>query len=59
MSFKDYLKENSITEEKLSKEEVWKAAQSQLITDFVSGFIPLCLSQNEIEQIINKIYERA
>lgn len=59
MSYTDYLKENLITDEELSKEEVWNAAQRQLITDFITTLIPICLSNDGIDKIIEKINERA
>lgn len=59
MSYTDYLKENLITDEELSKEEVWNAAQRQLVTDFITTLIPICLSNDEIDKIIEKINERA
>lgn len=59
MSYTDYLKENLITDEQLSKKEVWNAAQRQLVTDFITTLIPICLSYDEIDKIIEKINERA
>ena len=59
MNFKEYLDQNELIESELTKEEVWQAAQRQLISEFLSGYINLCCSNNELDQIINKIYERA
>lgn len=58
MSYTEYIKENKITKP-LSKEEIWQAAQRQLVTDFITTLIPICLSNDEINKIIEKINERA
>lgn len=59
MDFKKYLEQNELTESQLTKQEVWQDAQRQLISDFLFGYANLCCSNNELDQIINKIYERA
>lgn len=59
MDFKEFLEQNELTESELTKEEVWKAAQRQLISDFMFGFSNTCCSNNILDQIINKINEQA
>lgn len=58
MDFKEFLEQNELTESELTKEEVWQDAQRQLISDFLFGYTNSCCSNNELDQIINKIYER-
>lgn len=58
MDFKEFLEQNELTESQLTKEEVWQAAQRQLISDFLFGYTNLCLSNDELDKIISKIYER-
>lgn len=59
MDFKEFLEQNKLTESELTKEEVWQDAQRQLISDFLFGYTKFCCSNDELDQIINKIYERA
>lgn len=59
MTYLQFLKENKISEEKLSKEDVWKFAQRQIIADFLFTFTPTCFSFDELDQVIEKINERA
>lgn len=58
MDFKEFLEQNELTESELTKEEVWQAAERQLVSDFIFGYLNLCCSNNELDQIINRIYER-
>lgn len=59
MDFKNYLEQNELTESELTKEEVWKAAQRQLVVDYIATLHPICLTFEEIDKIIEKINERA
>ena len=59
MDFKEFLDQNELTESEFTKEEVWQNAQRQLISDFLFGYTNFCFSNDELDQIINKIYERA
>ena len=59
MDFKKYLEQNELTESQLTKEEIWQAAQRQIISDFLFGYTKFNCSNDELDQIINKIYERA
>lgn len=59
MDFKEFLDQNELTESELTKEEVWQDAQRQLISDFLCEYTNFCFSNDELDQIINKIYERA
>lgn len=58
MDFKKFLEQNELTESELTKEEVWQAGQRQLISDFLAGYTNFVCSDDELDQIINKIYER-
>lgn len=58
MDFKEFLEQNELTESELTKEEVLQDAQRQLISDFLFGYTNLVCSDDELDQIINKIYER-
>lgn len=58
MDFKKYLEQNELTESQLTKEEVWQAAQRQLVADYIATLHPICLSNQEIDKIIEKINER-
>lgn len=58
MTYTEYIKENDITKS-LSKEEVWQAAQRQLVVDYIATLHPICLTFEEIDKIIEKINERA
>lgn len=57
MTYKKYIKQNNITKT-LFKEEVWIAAQRQLIADYIASLSPICLTNGEIDKIIEKINER-
>ena len=57
MSYTEYIKENNITKS-LSEEEVWIAAQRQLVADYIATLYPICLTFEEIDKIIEKINER-
>ena len=58
MSYTEYIKENNITKS-LSEEEIWIAAQRQLVVDYIASLTPICLTNGEIDKIIEKINERA
>lgn len=58
MSCTEYIKENNITKS-LSEEEIWIAAQRQLVADYIATLHPICLTFEEIDKIIEKINERA
>lgn len=58
MDFKEFLEQNELTESELTKEEVWKAGQRQLVADYIASYSPICLSNEEIDKIIEKINER-
>ena len=58
MSYTEYIKENNITKS-LSEEEIWIAAQRQLVADYIASLSPICLTNGEIDKIIEKINERA
>ena len=58
MSYTEYIKENNITKS-LSEEEIWIAAQRQLVADYIATLHPICLTFEEIDKIIEKINERA
>ena len=58
MSYIEYIKENNITKS-LSEEEIWIAAQRQLVVDYIASLTPICLTNGEIDKIIEKINERA
>ena len=57
MSYTEYIKENNITKS-LSEEEIWIAAQRQLVVDYIASLTPICLTNGEIDKIIEKINER-
>ena len=57
MSYTEYIKENNITKS-LSEEEIWIAAQRQLVADYIATLHPICLTFEEIDKIIEKINER-
>ena len=57
MSYIEYIKENNITKS-LSEEEIWIAAQRQLVADYIATLHPICLTFEEIDKIIEKINER-
>lgn len=57
MSYTEYIKENNITKS-LSEEEIWQAAQRQLVADYIASLSPICLTNGEIDKIIEKINER-
>lgn len=59
MDFKKYLEQNELTESQLTKQEVWQAAQRQLVVDYIDTLHPICLTFEEIDKIIEKINERA
>lgn len=59
MDFKKYLEQNELTESQLTKQEVWQAAQRQLVVDYIAHLHPICLTFEEIDKIIEKINERA
>ena len=58
MTYTEYIKENKNTKT-LSKEEIWIAAQRQLVADYIASLYPICLTNGEIDKIIEKINERA
>ena len=58
MDFKKYLEQNELTESQLTKEEIWQAAQRQLVADYITTLHPICLTFEEIDKIIEKINER-
>lgn len=58
MTFTQFLSENEIEEKDLSKEEVWQAAQRQIIADCLGTFIPVCFDNASLDEIIRKINER-
>ena len=58
MDFKKYLEQNELTESQLTKEEIWQAAQRQLVADYIASLSPICLTNGEIDKIIEKINER-
>lgn len=58
MSYTEFIEKNKITKT-LSKEEVWIAAQRQLVADYIASLSPICLTNGEIDKIIEKINERA
>lgn len=58
MDFKKYLEQNELTESQLTKEEVWQAAQRQLVADYITSIHSICLTFEEIDKIIEKINER-
>lgn len=57
MTYTEFIKQNKITKT-LSKEEVWQAAQRQLAADYIASLYPICLTNGEIDKIIEKINER-
>lgn len=57
MSYTEFIEKNKITKT-LSKEEVWIAAQRQLVADYIASLSPICLTNGEIDKIIEKINER-
>ena len=57
MSYTEYIKANNITKS-LSEEEIWIAAQRQLVADYIATLHPICLTFEEIDKIIEKINER-
>ena len=57
MSYIEYIKENNITKS-LSEEEIWIAAQRQLVADYIKSIHSICLTFEEIDKIIEKINER-
>ena len=59
MDFKKYLEQNELTESQLTKQEVWQAAQRQLVVDYIATLHPICLTFEEINKISEKINERA
>lgn len=59
MDLKKYLEQNKLTESQLTKEEVWQAAQRQLVANYIASYSPICLTFEEIDKIIEKINERA
>lgn len=54
MDLKKYLEQNELTESQLTKEEVWQAAQRQLVADYIATLHPICLTFEEIDKIIEK-----
>ena len=59
MDLKKYLEQNKLTESQLTKEEVWQAAQRQLVANYIASYSLICLTFEEIDKIIEKINERA
>ena len=57
MDLKKYLEQNKLTESQLTKEEVWQAAQRQLVANYIASYSPICLTFEEIDKIIEKINE--
>lgn len=41
MDFKKYLEQNELTESQLTKQEVWQAAQRQLVADYIQFVLHL------------------
>ncbi len=59
MDFKEFLEQNELKESELTKEEVWQAGQRQLVADYIASLYQICLTNGEIDKIIEKINERA